>query len=329
LSLPLLVDTEKQEEIMAVMVNISKYNALFLFALVLLVFGYLGMEISHLTGEVQRLNSKLSAEETQPLNSQKASSVVAQVPPPSTQHTAKKLESMFDIGSRTKTDKIYAHHYERYYERFLSPLRTVSNFKMLEIGFLFGQSFEMWKQYFPLAKIYFMEPTKGTSYPESRFKGDSSNTEDLSRLLDEKHCRGELDLIIDDGAHHPQHQITAFEYLFQHGLKPGGIYIIEDIETSYWYSGNCYGYPMAYGQNHPDALITRVKPMVDVVNRKFSLPENKFRSTFSPEVDKWVSGIFFGMNTVIITKATQEEKGHLNAGYGYQENLVPVKSRIV
>ena len=53
------------------------------------------------------------------------------------------------------------------------------------------------------------------------------NTDDLQAFLDTKKVEGQLDFIIDDGSHHPQHQITSFKYLFEKGLKPGGVYIIE------------------------------------------------------------------------------------------------------
>ncbi len=43
------------------------------------------------------------------------------------------------------------------------------------------------------------------------------------------------DIIIDDGSHVPQHQIISLACLLP-ALNPGGLYIIEDLETSYW----CY-----------------------------------------------------------------------------------------
>jgi len=42
--------------------------------------------------------------------------------------------------------------------------------------------------------------------------------------------------INDDGSHVPEHQLFSFDYLFHELLMPGGTYIIEDVETSYWYS---------------------------------------------------------------------------------------------
>ncbi len=41
------------------------------------------------------------------------------------------------------------------------------------------------------------------------------------------------DIIIDDGSHVPQHQIISLACLLR-ALNPGGLYIIEDLKTSYW-----------------------------------------------------------------------------------------------
>jgi hypothetical protein len=88
---------------------------------------------------------------------------------------------------------------------------------------------------------------------------------------------------------------------------------------------------MNYGKDHPDALITRTKSFIDVVNRKFSNPANRHSSTWSNiekgEIDRWISGISYGLNNVIITKATKEEYKFLNEGYGYMDNVKPHNER--
>lgn len=53
-----------------------------------------------------------------------------------------------------------------------------------------------------------------------------------------------FDVIIDDGSHVPWHQVFTLETIFDEWLKPGGLYVIEDTETSYWdhYRARIYGY---------------------------------------------------------------------------------------
>jgi hypothetical protein len=40
---------------------------------------------------------------------------------------------------------------------------------------------------------------------------------------------GGFDFIIDDGGHTNPQQLSSFMVLFQHALKPGGLYVIEDL----------------------------------------------------------------------------------------------------
>jgi len=102
--------------------------------------------------------------------------------------------------------------------------------------------------------------------------------------------------------------MISFMYLFLHGLKPGGIYIIEDTETSYWRSGDTYGMTTLYGHDSPKSAINRLAALVDVVNRRYA-PEGKpFHSSFGEEIDKWVQSVFFGPNAVVIVKMTPEEQ---------------------
>ncbi len=58
-------------------------------------------------------------------------------------------------------------------------------------------------------------------------------------MLDVAKQISSLDIIIDDGSHINEHVIETFKMLFPL-LKDGGLYVIEDIQTSYWpdYGGN-------------------------------------------------------------------------------------------
>lgn len=60
-------------------------------------------------------------------------------------------------------------------------------------------------------------------------------------------------MIVDDGSHIPSHQMASWHYLFK-TLKPGGIYVIEDLHTSYMHEK----YEGA-GYNEPTNTITKIK----------------------------------------------------------------------
>lgn len=90
------------------------------------------------------------------------------------------------------------------------------------------------------------------------YTGDQSDTKFLQQMkadLDHKL----FDIIVDDGSHVPWHQLLTFEIMFETWLKPGGIYIIEDVETSYLDGTN----PRIYGYDIIDAGLGKKGSVVE------------------------------------------------------------------
>jgi mannitol-1-phosphate/altronate dehydrogenase len=59
-------------------------------------------------------------------------------------------------------------------------------------------------------------------------------SQDDVALLDSINAQqGYFDIIIDDGGHSMKQQITSFTHLFAK-VRHGGVYIIEDLQTSYF-----------------------------------------------------------------------------------------------
>jgi len=78
--------------------------------------------------------------------------------------------------------------------------------------------------------------------------GDASSPAELRRAM-EQISNPRFDVIIDDGSHINNHQITTMQFFLNDTtsddegyLKPGGLYVIEDIESS------CYDWPANVGQ---------------------------------------------------------------------------------
>ena len=69
-----------------------------------------------------------------------------------------------------------------------------------------------------------------------------STTWDIHLGGPSEHCQEDLiarepwDIIIDDGSHVPYHQVFSFFSLWK-AVVPGGLYVIEDVETNYWKPG--------------------------------------------------------------------------------------------
>ena len=152
---------------------------------------------------------------------------------PSPFSAASGAPSLDSLGLKHQTDKSSTHHdYLHFYQRFLEPLRALP-LNLLEIGVYNGGSANMWAEYFPNARIVGLDIDPSTTrFATDRIAieiADQSNVDDLVRIAA---GYGPFDVILDDGSHMWDHQITSLRWLFPF-LKRGGFYIIEDIDTSY------------------------------------------------------------------------------------------------
>lgn len=122
-----------------------------------------------------------------------------------------------------KTDKwMYLPFYEEEFKR-LSP-KT-----LLEIGVWEGESLKLWQNMFPHTKIWGVE-INPQFQKENVFIGNQSDGQFLKSVVEQI---GVPDIIIDDGSHKVSDQQKSFKVLFPL-MKSGGIYVIEDLCTSYW-----------------------------------------------------------------------------------------------
>lgn len=139
-----------------------------------------------------------------------------------------------DIGLKFNADKSSRfHHYLDFYEEQL-PDRSFAG-RLLEIGVMDGLSMKMWAEYYPNAEIVGID-IKDMSFmhnddwqvPESvkLIQCDGTKAKQVRPL-------GMFDIIIDDGSHYMKDQQTSFELLYYDQLNAGGVYILEDLWTSY------------------------------------------------------------------------------------------------
>lgn len=224
----------------------------------------------------------------------------------------------YNIGLKAGTDKIYHHGYERFYAQYIR--RDIS--KLLEIGIEQGHSVNLWLEYCPDAKIYGLDiKTDCDNGRVQIFRGDQSKSEDLEHLITK--TGSDIDVILDDGSHIPEHQILSFDVLFPH-VKPGGIYIIEDIETSYWKQNGLYGYKTNYGESHKFNIINIFKDVLHLLNREYmnktELETVKSRLNLKLDVVDSISSIIFCQNCIIIKKKELYEYKYVNRPYRFSSN---------
>jgi hypothetical protein len=125
-------------------------------------------------------------------------------------------------------------HYLDVYERHFAPYRNTP-LKMLEIGVFKGGSLDLWRDYFGAdAKIFGIdldpECANRVTPPNQVRIGSQDNAKFLRSVVDEL---GAPDIILDDAAHVGRLQRASFDVLFPL-LREGGLYVIEDLCTSYW-----------------------------------------------------------------------------------------------
>ncbi|MDW7984525.1 MAG: class I SAM-dependent methyltransferase [Acidobacteriota bacterium] len=108
---------------------------------------------------------------------------------------------------------------------------------LLEIGVYRGGSLLLWRDYFPHGTVVGIDLQLPKDFPPTErillFQGDQTDTAFLSRVTRQVAPQG-FDIIIDDASHIGEYTKRTFWHLFDHHLKPGGLYVIEDWGTGYW-----------------------------------------------------------------------------------------------
>jgi hypothetical protein len=177
--------------------------------------------------------------------------------------------SLSMVALKHGTDK-WTHSYIPNYEKHFAALRF-KKLNILEIGIGGyadpkdgGHSLRMWKEYFPKSTIYGLDLYDKTALEEERiriFQGSQTDAELLRAIAREAR---KLDIIIDDGSHVNEHIISSFGTLFPL-LADGGIYVIEDMQTSYnpKYGGS------SEDLDHPGTSTGMLKQLIDGLNHQW------------------------------------------------------------
>ena len=169
------------------------------------------------------------------------------------------MSTLNNLAIRYGTDKSSDNHnYCVKYEKYLT-FNRYDKLNILEIGVLDGKSLLTWKDYYYRSNILGIDINPDCKkYEEDRISVEIGSQADNVFLLDVMREYGPFDMILDDGSHMNEHVIYSFEHLFE-SIKPGGVYIIEDVSTSYWHSYNG-------GLNKPNSMVEYFKKLADDVN---------------------------------------------------------------
>jgi hypothetical protein len=124
------------------------------------------------------------------------------------------------------------------------------------------------------------------------FLGDQGNGKFLDKVIEE--MAGPPAIVIDDGSHWPIHQVFSLTHLFP-ALAPGGMYAIEDLESSYGSSRH-----RRFHLRHEESAIEFLKKLVDDLNYQFHQQEF---SVFS----HYLEAIHLYPNMSIVLKRKSED----------------------
>jgi hypothetical protein len=167
------------------------------------------------------------------------------------------LQEYFEGNTGNAIDKWL--HYFDIYDFWFKKYRD-KPIVILEIGVFQGGSLNMWRNYFgKKAKIFAIDinplckqfETKNTQI----FIGSQEDREFLRSV---KSQIPKIDILIDDGGHTMNQQITTFEEMYDH-INYDGLYLCEDLHTSYW---DLYG----GGFKKKGSFIEYSKELIDQLN---------------------------------------------------------------
>lgn len=131
-----------------------------------------------------------------------------------------------------RTDKDIAHSYGPVYAELLTPLRETP-IRFLELGVAEYGAGDLlsFAEFLPLAEIWGVDVNLGPAMPEVRnhpriklIGADAYKAESV-QLVD-----GHFDVVIEDLTHEPPNQLLAHD-IWWPLVKPGGIYVIEDVQA--------------------------------------------------------------------------------------------------
>jgi hypothetical protein len=156
-------------------------------------------------------------------------------------------------------------HYLLIHQRYLGGFKTgfrqadgtLRPLRLLEIGVSHGGSLELWRRFLgPEAVIYGIDIDPRCAIldrPDLPVRiGSQADPVFLATVVMEM---GGVDIVIDDGSHVAVHQQASIDVLLPM-LSDAGLYIVEDIQTSYWG-------PWQGGYRRPGTFIELAKSIVD------------------------------------------------------------------
>lgn len=142
------------------------------------------------------------------------------------------LQEYFDARREGRGIWKWRHYFEIYHRHLAKFIGRPVH--VVEVGVYSGGSLEMWRQYFGSScRLYGVDIEASCKTYENDHTqvhiGDQEDREFWARFRQSVPL---VDVLVDDGGHKPEQQIATFEEMMPH-LRPGGVYICEDIHGAH------------------------------------------------------------------------------------------------
>ncbi len=192
------------------------------------------------------------------------------------------MRTLDSIMTEHGSDKAsWAHDYCKHYETYFQPYRD-QDIVLLELGIggedkeLGGASLKGWADYFPNARICGVDIYPKAALDTDRIYTYTGSQVDKTFLTNVLLMTGTPDIIIDDASHVNTMTIESFRILFPL-LKPGGIYVIEDLVCALrWDFGgsiDLMDMHLVTTMNYLFSMLHSLNPIEHVANEHYKRPE--------------------------------------------------------
>ncbi len=166
--------------------------------------------------------------------------------------------NFFEIFNKVKFRSLKHSNYFEIYDELFEKYRE-KKITFVEIGVTNGGSLMMWREYFKEANIIGIDfnpsAKKWEEYGFKIFIGDQSDPKFWTDFFSKV---GKIDILIDDGGHTNQQQISTFHSCYEN-INENGIILFEDTHSSYLKE---FGNPSKY------SFMNFCYNLVDVMNKK-------------------------------------------------------------
>jgi hypothetical protein len=210
------------------------------------------------------------------------------------------LENFFHSRNKKLLITKWKHYfdiYDTYFKKFKGKNPTI-----LEIGVYNGGSLEMWNNYFEgNCTIYGVDINENCKIVPKILNannifieiGDQGNVNFWNMF---KQKVPKFDIIIDDGGHQMDQQITTFECMYEH-VKDEGIYICEDMHTSYWAQDKG-------GLKKEGTFVEYTKNFIDLINAYHTRVDNIYKNpiALSTEFRKNTKAIHYYDSVIVLER---------------------------